>query len=129
GAAGQDSIQVFKDLIYSQSRDSLALRAELGLYHDLMLHFELPVILSEQESYEFDQSVGPSCALADQSHPTCVDLRNSSSVRDHIVPTGTPNGNGQAQWTTPLGYDATSRGVFFPAGSTTVFKGPRRGVR
>src|SRR5581483_7278507 len=60
-AAG-DATGVFKDLAYSEVRDSLALRAELGLYHDLMLSFELPVILNEQETLSFDQSLGSSCA-------------------------------------------------------------------
>jgi hypothetical protein len=117
GVPGADSVQAFKDLAYSESRDSLALRAELGLYHDLMLVLELPVILSEQEVLDFDQSLGSGCAYPPQPNPTCVNQTNSTSVRDGIVPTGSGG----------YGYDATNRGNFFTSGST-VFKGPVRGA-
>src|SRR3954447_7761906 len=47
GLAGQESLALFKDLAYASHRDSLTLRAEVGLFHDLMLHAELPIIIEE----------------------------------------------------------------------------------
>src|SRR5437588_3583049 len=59
--AGQTTLQLFKDLVYQSHRDQVSLRAEVGLYHDLMLSFELPIIIEQQQSYGYDQSLGGSC--------------------------------------------------------------------
>jgi hypothetical protein len=81
----QSSIAILRDLAYSASRDALSLRAEVGLFQDLMLHAELPIILGEQESYAFDQSAGSACRFAPDPMPNCVNAANSSTIRDGIV--------------------------------------------
>jgi hypothetical protein len=117
---GANSIQLFKDLAYQAHRDQVSLRAEVGLYHDLMLTVELPIIIEQQEAYQYDQSAGAGCTWPDMAPmpapgaaPTCVDAANSTTVNDGIVPAS--------------GYDATNRGV----GTTypRVFTGALRGAR
>ena len=49
-------VDALQDLLYAQTRDQLALRAEIGLFQDLQLHVELPVILNEVATLAFDQS-------------------------------------------------------------------------
>ena len=72
GLPGQTAIQNVRDIAYQQSRDSLALRAELGLYHDLMLSLELPIILNEQSTYQYDKGISAA---------------NSTTVNDGIIST------------------------------------------
>jgi hypothetical protein len=81
----QSSVAVLRDLVYAQSRDTLSLRAEVGLFQDLMLHAELPIILGEQASYGFDQSAGSACRFAPDPMPDCVNALNSTTVRDGIA--------------------------------------------
>lgn len=95
--AGQGTIPVFKDLNYAQSRDTLNMRMEIGLFWDLMLYTELPVILNDTR---------------DITYAGGVTAANSTTVRDNIVPTD--------------GYDAAT-GTGFVPGSGNVFRGPRRG--
>jgi hypothetical protein len=111
---GQDTVQTFKDLVYQAHTDAVTLRAEFGLYHDLMLALELPIIIEEQAAYGFDQSAGGSCVFPPASSPNCVNATNSRTVLDGIAPAE--------------GYDATNRGVAINDG-TTVFRGPLRGAR
>ncbi|HEX9101787.1 MAG TPA: hypothetical protein VF997_06270, partial [Polyangia bacterium] len=98
----QESIAVMRDLVYAQTRDALTLRAEVGLFQDLMLHAELPIILGQQQTYGFDQSAGSACRFAPDPMPDCVNAMNSTTVRDGLV-------------------DA-------PAMGTQVFKGANRGA-
>jgi hypothetical protein len=116
---GATAIQIFKDLAYEQQRDQISLRAEVGLYHDLQIHFELPIIIGQQQVYGYDQQLGAGCTWPDMAPqsatPTCVDQSNSTT-------TGGPNP------IVPLtGYGATARGVGtqYP----TVFRGALRGAR
>ncbi len=81
----QSAIAVLRDLAYTQTQDSLSLRAEVGLFQDLMFHAELPIILGEQESYYFDQSAGSACRFAPDPMPNCVNAANSTTVRDGIA--------------------------------------------
>jgi hypothetical protein len=110
---GQSQIAVDRDLLYSQSKDTLALRAEFGLFQDLMLHVELPIILQQSQSYSYDQSLGSACAFANSPAPTCVDARNSSTVADGIV--------------SSAGYDAQHNGVG-TGGGALLFRGAQRGA-
>src|SRR5581483_4881934 len=113
----QDTIATRKDLVYDQHRDTVRLRAEFGLFHDLMLHFELPIIIEEQESYSFDQSAGKNCIFPGDpggATPTCVNQSNSTTMLDGLVPVG--------------GYDATLMGRSLPPGPG-VFRGVLRGAR
>ncbi|HWE27361.1 MAG TPA: hypothetical protein VHB97_05125, partial [Polyangia bacterium] len=81
----QSSIAVLRDLAYAQTRDALSLRAEIGLFQDLMLHAELPIILGEQNTYDFDQSAGSACRFAPDPMPDCVNAMNSTTIRDNII--------------------------------------------
>ena len=81
----QSAIDLVRDLAYAQSRDALTLRAEVGLFQDLMFHVELPIILGEQESYGFDQSEGSACRFPPDAMPDCVNATNSTTIRDGII--------------------------------------------
>jgi hypothetical protein len=84
-SASQTAIAVVRDLLYAQTRDALTLRAEVGLFQDLMLHFELPIILDEQNTYDFDQSAGSACRFPPDMMPDCVNAMNSTTIRDGII--------------------------------------------
>jgi hypothetical protein len=109
----QEAIALFKDLVYQQQRDTLTLRAEMGLYQDFMLHVELPIIYSEQATYAFDTSAGAGCTYPPTTDPTCVNAVNSSTIADGIVPPG--------------GFDATRNGAPLPPGGD-LFRGVSRGA-
>jgi len=81
----QTAVAVVRDLLYQQSRDVLTLRAEVGLFQDLMLHVELPIYLAQQNKYFFDQSAGAACRFPPDAMPDCVNAMNSTTVRDGIV--------------------------------------------
>lgn len=98
----QTAIAVVRDLFYAQTKDQLTLRAEVGLFQDLMLHVELPIILGMQNTYDFDQQNGAACRFPPDATPDCVNASNSTTVRDGIA--GAP----------PMG--------------TQVFLGARRGA-
>jgi hypothetical protein len=113
--AGQNNIRAFRDLLYTQSRDSLNLRAEIGLFRDLMVYGGLPLVLRDSRELGYDQSLGAGCVYPGNPNttPTCVNASNSSTVADGILPAG--------------GIDARSGGAPFAAGSNLVFRGPLRG--
>lgn len=94
----QNRIALGKDLTYAAHRDTLGLRAEMGLFHDLMLEVELPIVLDESESYGLAAGVGAA---------------GSSTVADGIAPM--------------MGYDAQHNGAALPSGSP-FFRGVRRGA-
>ena len=85
GMAGQTSIATVRDLFYAFSRDTLTLRAEVGLFQDLMLHVELPIYLDQQNTYDFDQSAGAACRFPPDAMPDCVNAMNSTTIRDGFV--------------------------------------------
>jgi hypothetical protein len=109
----QDRIVVGKDLVYERHQDALTLRTEFGLWHDLMLFVELPVVLNDSEQYRFDQSAGAGCVFPPAIDPSCVNAQNSSTVADGIAPAA--------------GFDAQRNGVAFPAGNA-LFRGVQRGA-
>ncbi|HEX2573491.1 MAG TPA: hypothetical protein VH877_28335 [Polyangia bacterium] len=113
--AGADDIRAFKDLRYTQRRDTLNLRAEIGLFRDLMVYGGLPLVLSDSRELRYDQSLGAGCVFPGDpnSAPTCVNAGNSSTVADGILPAS--------------GFDARAGGAAIPGGSSLVFRGPRRG--
>jgi len=84
-SSSQTAIAVLRDLTYAQTRDVLSLRAEVGLFQDLMLHVELPIYLNEQERYSYDQSAGAACRFTPDPMPDCVNAMNSSTIRDGII--------------------------------------------
>ncbi|MBC8071712.1 MAG: hypothetical protein IAG13_25530 [Deltaproteobacteria bacterium] len=122
GAAGDDQNRLVKDLRYRQQRHLLTPSLEIGLWHDLALYMSLPITLSDQRDYSFDQRQD-NCVYGDQVPPepeaTCVNKNNSTTVRDGIVPRD--------------GFDASSNGDPFNQytgpGTELIFKGPvRRGL-
>ncbi len=116
--AGQDEVVLFKDLLYAHSRDWMAVRAEVGIFWDLMIYGELPFVISDSREYRFDQSLGSSCIYPGMGPmPNCVNATNSTTIADNIVP--------------PNGYDAQNSRPGTPVGfqpnSDLVFRGPSRG--
>lgn len=81
----QTSIATLRDLLYAQTRDALSLRAEVGLFQDLMFHVELPIVLGEQNTYDYDQAAGAACRFAPDPMPNCVNAMNSTTIRDGII--------------------------------------------
>ena len=113
GLPGQETAPLFKDLAYSSHRDSVTLRAEVGLYHDLMLHAELPIIIEEAASYGYDQGLGSGCVYPPQANPNCVNESNSTTIADGILPAG--------------GFDASNHGA--RVGGAGLFRSVLRGAR
>ncbi len=80
-----------KDLRYTQVRHTLPLRAEIGIWQDLQLHVEAPLVISDQRELLFAHNEGKSCTFSGQENvelgelPTCVDGRNSTVVRDGLI--------------------------------------------
>src|SRR6185436_11194917 len=48
--------EVIKDLKFAQTRDILNLRADVGVLWDVGLHIDLPLVLSDVSSLDFDRS-------------------------------------------------------------------------
>jgi hypothetical protein len=108
----QDRILTVKDLFYRQESDILTLRAEAGLFQDLQLNVELPVILNQTSSISFDQEAGDGCRFGNDANPNCVNAMNSTTIRDGILPAG--------------GFDAQRSGATL--GGNRVFNSPVRGA-
>ncbi len=92
GAGGRNNLA--KDLIYRQMRHTVTPMLEIGLWHDISVYVSLPVVLSDNRSYSFDQQEGGDCVFPQnpaQSNyvsgsATCVNKTNSTSIRDGIIP-------------------------------------------
>ncbi len=110
--------ELIKDLRYSQTRDLLNLRVDIGVFWDVGFHIEAPLVLRDARSLDFDQSAGSNCMYPGDpgARPTCVNEQNSTLLRDGILP----------------GYRKTSYGLDaqhnrpFDKPSSTVFRGPDR---
>lgn len=122
GGANDTTNRLVKDLIYRQQRHTLTPSVEIGLWHDLSVYMELPIVLFDTRSYSFDQRVDD-CTFGDgvppASEASCVNKENSTTIRDEIVPS--------------TGFDATNTnnpfGPFSGPQSETIFQGPvRRGL-
>ena len=110
--------RLVNDLIYNQTRDVLHTRIEMGIMRDIGFHVDLPYVLRDDRSLNFDRRSTP-CVFAGEpgGAPTCVNQDNSTLLRDGILP-----GAGESRY----GVDARSNGSDFSAPSSTVFQGPRR---
>jgi hypothetical protein len=103
-------IALRNDLVYQQTRDVLALRADVGVWRDLSLFLSLPLVLADDRADDFDRSGCGGTA------PGCVDETNATILRDGILP----------------GFGAPSYGLDAPHArpfsrpSETVFRGPTR---
>ncbi|MEO6952054.1 MAG: hypothetical protein ABI321_09590 [Polyangia bacterium] len=89
---GQATRATYRDLRFARSRDELALRGELGIFHDLSVFAELPIVLYEQTDFSYDGTTAD----------------NSTTVRDSIVPKA---GYDAIRGGTPTGGSALFRGV------------------
>ena len=121
GRVGDNENRLVKDLVYEQFRHTLTPSVEFGLFRDLGLYFELPVVLSDSRQYSFDQRADDCVFGSPSGSPTatCVNKGNSTTLRDEILPNS--------------GFDATNSGnPYLPFGgpdSELIFKGPvRRGL-
>ncbi len=97
---------VANDLLYHQNRDSLQLRAEAGLVHDLSFFLAGSFVLGDQRGLDFDRS--GACATGN-----CLE----TLLRDGFLP-----GTQGTRW----GLDAENGGTTFQPPSQQVFRGPDR---
>jgi len=103
-------VALMNDVVYHHVRDSLQLRGEVGLVHDLSFFVVGSLVLADSRGLDFDKG-GPCASLPNPCSETLL--------RDHIVP-GSQAG--------PWGLDAES-GLPFQAPSGQLFSGPsRRGL-
>src|SRR5262249_50742806 len=113
--AGQvpDTVPVVRDLVMNQTPHVVTPSIQIGVFKDLQLSFALPITVSLQREYEFDQRADP-CIFPGGSGPaTCVNRQNSSTLLDNILPNGVDG---------KLGYDAQDPVTNFALDSTTVFR-------
>lgn len=125
-AAGGDG-RLNKDLIFQQQRQTVTVGLEIGLYHDLSVYAELPIVVADNRNYSFDneaancvypQDVG-SGAANDITDINCVNKTNSTTIRDQIVPR---NGFDAKNTTNPYGQ-------YTGEDTDLIFQGPvRRGL-
>lgn len=93
GVVGDESLArplIVKDLRYTQVTHTLPIRAEIGLWQDLQLHVTIPLVVSDTRELAFARNEGDSCTFPGQEIPpelpNCVDARNSTAVRDGLIP-------------------------------------------
>jgi hypothetical protein len=108
-----DTIPIVRDLLFSEDKHLITPHVAIGLFRDVQLRVALPIVLSLNRSYEFDQSASPCVLPGSGSTPTCVDRTNSSTLIDGLLPDGS---NGK------LGYDANDPATNFDLNSKTVFR-------
>lgn len=99
------ALLLINDLVSTRSRDSLQLRADVGLFHDLSLFLAGSLVLADSHTLEFD-------GTGDCAATTCVE----TLLRDGIV-----SGDRATSW----GLDAET-GKPFNAPSNKIFAGPKR---
>lgn len=83
--------RLVRDLVYKQQRHVVTPTLEIGLYHDLSVYATLPIVASDNRTYELDQSEGSDCVFPQDigsagGLPTCVNKSNSTTIRDNILP-------------------------------------------
>ncbi len=107
-----------KDLVYSQTRNLLRLRADVGLFRDLSLFVTAPIVLSDDRSLSFDRGDSSCDTLAPTAFsPSCVNDTSSSILRDGILDRSAATGE--------YGWDAT-HDRRFQSPDSMVFRGPTR---
>lgn len=108
-----------RDLLYRQMRHVVTPTMEFGLYKDLSVYVGLPIVVSDQRTYAFDQEAEPCIYAPDASgtNPaTCVRHDNSTTIRDGIIPR---NGFDAGNPSNPFGQ-------FGGMDTQTIFKGANR---
>src|SRR5262245_58544539 len=68
-----DTIPIGKDLYFSQDRHVIKPHVEIGVFHDVQLSFALPITLSLNRSYDFDQRAEPCVFPSMGGMATCID--------------------------------------------------------
>src|SRR5262249_3330051 len=112
-----DTIPIGKDLYFSQDRHVIKPHVEIGVFHDVQLSFALPITLSLNRSYDFDQRAEPCVFPSMGGMPTCIDRTNSSPPLDSLPPDG-PTGR--------VVFDPNAPQTIFDLKSKTVFPSPSR---
>ncbi len=75
--------QTVPDLLYTERKHTLSVRADIGLFQDLQLSAELPVVLQDVRSYDLDPTAGwNNC---NPSNFGCI-ANSSSTYLDGIYP-------------------------------------------
>ncbi len=121
GADPNGGIPIVKDLVYQQNRHIITPHMQIGVFHDLELHFSLPIVVSDTRDLRFDQRSSPCIFGGDPMgrKATCINAGNSTTFRDHLLNDNSASGGG-------LGFDAHDPGTNFAADSKTVFRGVDR---
>jgi len=109
GADPNGPTPLVKDLVFEGTRHELVPRVEVGLYTDLALTVELPLVLRDARRLRFDQRADDCVFATDPGVATCVDAANSTTIADGILPAD--------------GLDAEDGGA---TGGATVFRGVTR---
>lgn len=113
GTQPTDPLPIVKDLYFEGNRHSLVPRLDVGLFTDLSLSVELPVVLYDGRSLFLDQRASPCVFPGGGAQPNCIDRSNSSTVQDGILPAN--------------GFDAGNPGGSGLGSGALIFRGPDRG--
>jgi hypothetical protein len=117
GSTPDGPMPIAKDLLFQQRRHVLTPHLSIGIFQGLQLSAALPIVLHDSREFLFDQRASP-CVFPPDPEPTCIDRRNSSTIRDGLLPSGAGGD--------PLGYDARDPTGGFAPDSRTVFRGVDR---
>ncbi len=110
-AAGPDEpYRIVKDLYYKKTRHIVEPRIAIGIFRDLQLSVDIPVIVHDSRELDFDQRADDCVFSGPEAN--CIDAGNSRTVQDGLLP--------------PMGFDSEDPAAGFPMGSSTVFRGPDR---
>jgi hypothetical protein len=112
-AQGQNTggrIAVGRELVYRHTRDALNLGAAVGVWRDLRLFLNAPLVIADTRGLDFDG------ACAGGTVPNCVDENNATILRDGLLP----------GFRTPSFGRDSEHGRPFQRPAEQVFAGPRR---
>jgi hypothetical protein len=112
--------ELIKDLKYGFTRDVINFRADFGILWDVGLHVELPLVIADQSTLEFDQSESNCVFPGGASRPTCVNAQNATILRDGILPSD------GSSWGINSPNHGTGGVGDYSGQSTSVFRSPRR---
>lgn len=112
GTQPDDPLPIVKDLYFEGNRHLLVPRLDLGVFTDLSVSVEMPVVLHDSRSLFLDQRASPCVFPGSGAQPNCIDRTNSTTVQDGILPAE--------------GFDASSPGDPGLASGARIFRGPSR---
>jgi hypothetical protein len=112
--------ELIKDLKYGMTKDVINFRADFGILWDVGLHVDLPLVIAEQNTLDFDQSENNCVFPGGGSRPTCVNAQNSTILSDGILPS-----DGSA-WGINAPNHTGAPGGDYSGQSTSVFRSPKR---